>query len=210
MSYFSEESKPDSDLDEPWIMTVKGLHNFHNNMKAMEESVMQNGNNNLLYKGINRDQQQQNQPKSPSSPNAPTTLTSTTTTTIESSGFTRKQQQESKHIETIMAQEINPGLVQLREKAQAAAAAFERHDRERELLRSNSQEEQQRRASKEVENLSKFLISVVVDLNVIIIIIFSNLYHFPTSSAEQLGSQIECHCGWAAGPTEAAVAGEAE
>lgn len=26
---YSEESKPDSDLDEPWIMTVKGMH-FNN------------------------------------------------------------------------------------------------------------------------------------------------------------------------------------
>lgn len=125
-------------------MTVKGLHNLHNNMKAMEEHAMireqQNGsnnNNNNLYKG--QQSQQQQQPKSPSSPNAPTTI---------DNNFSRKQQ--DKHIETISS-EINPGLVQLREKANAAAAAYERQDRERELMRSNSQEEaREKRSSKEV------------------------------------------------------------
>lgn len=135
----SEESKPDSDLDEPWIMTVKGLHNFHNSIKAMEESAMlqQNGsNNNNLYKGGN--QQQQQQPKSPSSPNAPPAI---------DNNFSRKQEAPSKHIETISSSEINPGLVQLREKASAAAAAYERQDRERELLRNSMQEEKRAAAA---------------------------------------------------------------
>lgn len=156
---FSEESKPGSDLDEPWIMTVKGLHNFHNNMKAMEESVMmreqqqqqQNGSNNNVYKGGNQQQQQQ-QPRTPTSPNA-----AITTTTIDNNFSRKQQEQPSKqqhHIETISS-EINPGLVQLREKANAAAAAYERQDRERELQRSNSQEEaareaREKRVSKEV------------------------------------------------------------
>ena len=28
LSFFREESKPDSDMDEPWIMTVKGVHSL--------------------------------------------------------------------------------------------------------------------------------------------------------------------------------------
>lgn len=137
-------------------MTVKGLHNFHNNMKAMEESVLiqQNGSSNNVYKGAQHQQQQQ-QPKSPSSPNAPTKA-------IDNNNFSRKQ--ESKHIETI-SNEINPGLVQLREKASAAAAAYERQDRERELLRSKSQEEErEKRASKEVSaEIWAFILSIIVE-----------------------------------------------
>lgn len=143
----SEESKPDSDLDEPWIMTVKGLHNFHNNMKAMEESVLIREQQQQMN-GSNNNNRNQQQPRTPTSPNAAMQIT---TTTIDNN-FTRKQQDSSKHIETI-SNEVNPGLVQLREKANAAAAAYERQDRERELMRSNSQEEQanrDKRASKEV------------------------------------------------------------
>lgn len=46
--FYSEESKPDSDLDEPWIMTVKGL-NFNNFSKqgaaimAGDESLLSTG-----------------------------------------------------------------------------------------------------------------------------------------------------------------------
>lgn len=40
--YFREESKQDSDLDEPWIMTVKGLH-FNKNAFTMEGAPFNNG-----------------------------------------------------------------------------------------------------------------------------------------------------------------------
>ena len=39
---FREESKQDSDLDEPWIMTVKGLH-FNKNAFTMEGVPFNNG-----------------------------------------------------------------------------------------------------------------------------------------------------------------------
>lgn len=129
-------------------MTVKGLHNFHNNMKAMEESVItnaviqqQNGSNNNisggreshLYKGGN-------QPRSPTSPNAPTP------TLIDNNFSTRKQQD----LDTINT-EINPGLVQVREKSY-----------EREMVRSSSSEEsREKRSSKEVGNY--FLLDRVRD-----------------------------------------------
>lgn len=137
-----EESKPDSDLDEPWIMTVKGLHNFHNNMKAMEESVItnaaslaiqqQNGSNNNIS-GLGRESHLYkggNQPRSPTSPNAPTSAL------IDNNFSTRKQQD----LDTINT-DINPGLVQLREKSY-----------EREMVRSSSSSEESRekRSSKEV------------------------------------------------------------
>lgn len=130
-------------------MTVKGLHNLHNNLKAMEDTVMiqQNGggnNNNGFSKGSHA------QPKSPSSPNAPAKAPAT----IENSFTTRNKQDASKHIETI-GNEVNPGLVQLREKANAAAAAYERHERDRELMRSSSIEE--KRSSKEV-GLDSFIL----------------------------------------------------
>lgn len=38
--YYSEESKPDSDLDEPWIMTVKGMHNFNKQTVLMGEEPL--------------------------------------------------------------------------------------------------------------------------------------------------------------------------
>lgn len=38
--FFSEESKPDSDLDEPWIMTVKGLHFNNFNKNALEDALV--------------------------------------------------------------------------------------------------------------------------------------------------------------------------
>jgi len=56
---FSEESKPDSDLDEPWIMTVKGLnhHNFKNqsvNDEIIVSPVKQhNGANNGSARDLN-------------------------------------------------------------------------------------------------------------------------------------------------------------
>ena len=126
----SEESKPDSDLDEPWIMTVKGLHNLHNN----------NNNNNLYKSGGGN-----GQPKSPSSPNA-----ATVTSSIDNN-FTRRETTPTK--QTIEAIETNQGLVQLREKANAAAAAYERHDREREQMRNSqvdAEAAREKRASKEV------------------------------------------------------------
>ena len=42
MYIFREESKQDSDLDEPWIMTVKGLH-FNKNAFTMEGAPFNNG-----------------------------------------------------------------------------------------------------------------------------------------------------------------------
>jgi len=36
---FSEESKPDSDLDEPWIMTVKGMH--YNHFQKQQQQQLQ-------------------------------------------------------------------------------------------------------------------------------------------------------------------------
>lgn len=61
---YREESKPDSDLDEPWIMTVKGI-NFNNSNKqsaailASDESILSsspykhNGSNNSLNRDSN-------------------------------------------------------------------------------------------------------------------------------------------------------------
>ena len=133
-------------------MTVKGLHNLHNNMKAMEESgmnmmIQQNGNNNNnnLYKSGGGN----SQPKSPSSPNA-----ATVTSSIDNN-FTRRETTPTK--QTIEAIETNQGLVQLREKANAAAAAYERHDREREQMRNSQVEAEaarEKRASKEVSQIT--------------------------------------------------------
>jgi serine/threonine-protein kinase 24/25/MST4 len=58
--HFREESKPDSDLDEPWIMTVKGLnhHNFKN-QSMMNDDIMgspikqHNGSNNGSARDLN-------------------------------------------------------------------------------------------------------------------------------------------------------------
>lgn len=58
---FSEESKPDSDLDEPWIMTVKGMHfNNFNKGGSMDDPlgtpVKHNGtSNNMMMLGNARD-----------------------------------------------------------------------------------------------------------------------------------------------------------
>lgn len=60
-NFFSEESKQDSDLDEPWIMTVKGMH-FHNFNKGgsmddpLGSPVKHNGSsNNMMVLGNARD-----------------------------------------------------------------------------------------------------------------------------------------------------------
>jgi len=45
--FFSEESKPDSDLDDPWIMTVKGLHVNHKpSVFSLEDGPFSNGSSN--------------------------------------------------------------------------------------------------------------------------------------------------------------------
>lgn len=57
-NYYSEESKPDSDLDEPWIMTVKGL-NFSNFTKQAalmsDESIVASLKHNGSNNGSSRD-----------------------------------------------------------------------------------------------------------------------------------------------------------
>lgn len=70
--FYSEESKPDSDLDEPWIMTVKGI-NFNNLNKqgaailAGDESILStspykhNGSNNALTRDSNLNHYKLNQ-----------------------------------------------------------------------------------------------------------------------------------------------------
>lgn len=70
-----EESKPDSDLDEPWIMTVKGI-NFNNSNKqgaaimTGDESILSalstspykhNGSNNSLTRDANLNHYKVNQ-----------------------------------------------------------------------------------------------------------------------------------------------------
>lgn len=94
-------------------MTVKGLHNFHNNMKAMEENVIspliqQNGaniNNNIP---LNRESHlfKNNQSQQPRSPTAVAP-----TTTVIDNNYSRKEH----HIETISND--SSGQVQLREKS---------------------------------------------------------------------------------------------
>ncbi|XP_055685409.1 germinal center kinase 1 isoform X2 [Lutzomyia longipalpis] len=49
----SEESKPDSDLDEPWIMTVKGLHNYNNFKGPPPPLVEDNASVPLIHNGAN-------------------------------------------------------------------------------------------------------------------------------------------------------------
>ena len=128
----SEESKPDSDLDEPWIMTVKGLHNLHNNMKVMEETVIttslviqhQNGGGGGGGGGTNNNVPGgRNQSRSPPSPNK---SSSSPPSALIDNNFSRKQQELEQEV-------VSAAVVQLRE---------------RELTRSGSVEE--RRASKEV------------------------------------------------------------
>lgn len=71
-SYYREESKPGSDLDEPWIMTVKGI-NFNNSNKqgaaimAGDEAILSsslykhNGSNNSLTRDANLNHYKVNQ-----------------------------------------------------------------------------------------------------------------------------------------------------
>lgn len=71
-SYYREESKPGSELDEPWIMTVKGIN--LNNLNKQEAAIMagneailssslykHNGSNNSLVRDANLNHYKVNQ-----------------------------------------------------------------------------------------------------------------------------------------------------
>jgi hypothetical protein len=47
LNFYSEESKHDSDLEDPWIMTVKGLHvNNKPSVFTLDEAAFSNGSSN--------------------------------------------------------------------------------------------------------------------------------------------------------------------